>query len=751
MGHLINPIAFRLGINKSWESIWYIKNIYYPEFIHDILNLRNFIYYIFLSRDSIESGILLSEIKFFKFFKKYIVKIFLYHLELEKISYKLMNNIYVNYYKKLKTKSYKLLPDFWFLHNADLYAFIFLFYNIFFKKFKKLKKKKKIRRTIELDMDKDIIDIINKFNGMIISNIKSKNYITNNMDLYIKNLENKLQKSVNLYDLIDFRIEMQKAENKYGKNFRYNFHKENLILNSLKKKIKFKLKSLKKKFKLSNKLFYKIFYTYLIGNLKDFKILVGNLKSKKKTYHKSIKYIFKKIKKKNHRKDMLSTMWSRDLKTDNFDFDNNLESSENILNQYFLNIFLYLGRKVDFRKFKNYELFSKKWGYLIKFLKLFDTFKFKSKMKSSNFFLFLSLCLYSNLKSIRLKKKFYVRNLIYRILYVWLGKTYFFPFFKFFSKLLNQAFLNLSKFKDIKFNYNIISVDEVSARFLATYISLKLRKNHYVQAIINPVKRELWRLSRSSLKKKKLYKKIIKKFLRHKKKRFIQLLMHILNIYNRILYLNLKKNFSLITLDIFKFKLNIFKDIVYENFYKNINKFIKIYFFFSFFYGKLQNNLNFKLLNFKNFKNLKGKKQIFYYYFTQFNNFIYLNIKKFRVINVSHLLIQSNIIKNFLDFSFFRYLWIGIAKFNKRNGRKNYNLYKISSLIAFKMALKGRFSRRQRASSIWYTHGRASLNRLNVKIDYAFVKVPLKNSIVSIKIWLFRKNAFNKFKYILNF
>ena len=127
MGHLINPIAFRLGINKSWESIWYIKNIYYPEFIHDILNLRNFIYYIFLSRDSIESGILLSEIKFFKFFKKYIVKIFLYHLELEKISYKLMNNIYVNYYKKLKTKSYKLLPDFWFLDNADLYAFIFLF------------------------------------------------------------------------------------------------------------------------------------------------------------------------------------------------------------------------------------------------------------------------------------------------------------------------------------------------------------------------------------------------------------------------------------------------------------------------------------------------------------------------------------------------------------------------------------------------------------------------------------------------
>jgi ribosomal protein S3 len=75
-----------------------------------------------------------------------------------------------------------------------------------------------------------------------------------------------------------------------------------------------------------------------------------------------------------------------------------------------------------------------------------------------------------------------------------------------------------------------------------------------------------------------------------------------------------------------------------------------------------------------------------------------------------------------------------MKKFNKRNARHNINEYKKSGLVAYKMAFKGRFSRKQRASSIWYAHGRASLNRLDLKVDYAFVKVPLKNSAVSIKI-----------------
>jgi ribosomal protein S3 len=104
-----------------------------------------------------------------------------------------------------------------------------------------------------------------------------------------------------------------------------------------------------------------------------------------------------------------------------------------------------------------------------------------------------------------------------------------------------------------------------------------------------------------------------------------------------------------------------------------------------------------------------------------------------------------------MHFNYIKFLWNVVHKLNKRDARKNKNAYKVSGLVAFKMALKGRFSRKQRASSLWYAHGRASLNRLNIKIDYAFVKIPLKNSVVSIKIWLFINPTYKKFKYILNF
>ena len=77
-------------------------------------------------------------------------------------------------------------------------------------------------------------------------------------------------------------------------------------------------------------------------------------------------------------------------------------------------------------------------------------------------------------------------------------------------------------------------------------------------------------------------------------------------------------------------------------------------------------------------------------------------------------------------------------------------IYKKGGLIAFKMSFKGRFSRKQKSSHIWYAHGRASLNRLNIKVDYSFITIPLKNSAVSVKIWLFKNDSFKDIKYILN-
>ena len=207
---------------------------------------------------------------------------------------------------------------------------------------------------------------------------------------------------------------------------------------------------------------------------------------------------------------------------------------------------------------------------------------------------------------------------------------------------------------------------------------------------------------------------------------------------------NLIKNFTFLTFDLYIFKLNLKESkIINLETVNYIYKYMEIGIFFHFLYGKLQNNINTNIENFKKGKFIKNIILNFY-------NITYENIEKFKILYINCLLLISNITKNFINFNFIKFLWSNIEVLNKRNIRKDENLYKVSGIFAFKMSFKGRFSRKQRASNIWYAYGRASLNRINIKVDYAFVKIPIKNSVVSIKIWLFKNSVFKKFKYILS-
>ena len=76
------------------------------------------------------------------------------------------------------------------------------------------------------------------------------------------------------------------------------------------------------------------------------------------------------------------------------------------------------------------------------------------------------------------------------------------------------------------------------------------------------------------------------------------------------------------------------------------------------------------------------------------------------------------------------------------------NAYKISSFImGFKMSFKGRFSRKQRASSIWFHQGYVPLNTVKAIIDYAFFTIPLKNSAISVKLWLYKNTEITHWHY----
>lgn len=51
MGHLINPVAFRLAWSKNWVDSFYVDNLYYPQFMHVILRLRLYLLYFFRRPD----------------------------------------------------------------------------------------------------------------------------------------------------------------------------------------------------------------------------------------------------------------------------------------------------------------------------------------------------------------------------------------------------------------------------------------------------------------------------------------------------------------------------------------------------------------------------------------------------------------------------------------------------------------------------------------------------------------------------
>ncbi len=39
MGQKVNPIGFRVGINRDWDSVWYAKKQNYGKLLMEILNL----------------------------------------------------------------------------------------------------------------------------------------------------------------------------------------------------------------------------------------------------------------------------------------------------------------------------------------------------------------------------------------------------------------------------------------------------------------------------------------------------------------------------------------------------------------------------------------------------------------------------------------------------------------------------------------------------------------------------------------
>ena len=44
MGHKVNPIGLRLGINRTWDSRWYAEGADYSRMLHEDLAIRRYVH-----------------------------------------------------------------------------------------------------------------------------------------------------------------------------------------------------------------------------------------------------------------------------------------------------------------------------------------------------------------------------------------------------------------------------------------------------------------------------------------------------------------------------------------------------------------------------------------------------------------------------------------------------------------------------------------------------------------------------------
>jgi len=74
-----------------------------------------------------------------------------------------------------------------------------------------------------------------------------------------------------------------------------------------------------------------------------------------------------------------------------------------------------------------------------------------------------------------------------------------------------------------------------------------------------------------------------------------------------------------------------------------------------------------------------------------------------------------------------------------------------SNLMGYKMYLMGRFTRKQRAGHLWFSRGKVPLTAIMSFVDYAFHSLALKNSTITVRIWLYKYNNIENKHYLKMF
>jgi hypothetical protein len=354
------------------------------------------------------------------------------------------------------------------------------------------------------------------------------------------------------------------------------------------------------------------------------------------------------------------------------------------------------------------------------------------------------------------------------------GFEWMYRFFFFINSILHIILYMLNKKFIYIINFYNISNDCVNAKFLSRFIAKKFKKNSKFFSVINPIRKELLLVTKytkgsiTGIFYKTLNKKInYGKSIIYRKSIFKSFLIYLFIIYNKYSFKFYYKYFTLFSLNMLSVYIW-FNDFFKEK--KNLIKFSIKYIIrrsaFSYFFHYQQQSEN-QIKLFNKIFHINDKDQQIKFLpkinFLGFCNFIYedflINNKLF--VTQKHILYKNMKYFQYTQYFFNKYMqysfWIYNNSFYNLGWKYN-NLKKRSinlkrclnstrGLLGFKIKCSGRFSRRQRAKSVWFSSGAVPLNTFNQKIDYSFFSIPITNSKITIKVWLFTSKFYINWYY----
>lgn len=204
---------------------------------------------------------------------------------------------------------------------------------------------------------------------------------------------------------------------------------------------------------------------------------------------------------------------------------------------------------------------DEKVGYLLKKYVVIGV-KVSSKRKKSikNFIFFLTFIInfYLRTKQKSSRIGFKLKDFNLRLLKIFFFNKILTRFALFYGKFLRHVLYILTNINKYSFKFCFITNNSVNAKFLVRYIGLKLKRKFPLFSVINPLKKELKKLS---FKKRQKKAKTLSYLFNHKvsdkvdqntyKESFKNVLLYLNNKYIELSMLFYKKCLTFITFDIF--------------------------------------------------------------------------------------------------------------------------------------------------------------------------------------------------------